>query len=112
MNIVYLSYTLMEAGKEMFFCFPMRIVDLGLLTDYLRNSTTLDVLCWLLLREPDGFADFPRNNQPLFDRAYDYFSPPEMAIFVDTAMGLYTRGVRMGVFADLDLEDWPDVIMK
>jgi hypothetical protein len=112
MNIVYLSYTLLrEDEDDMFFSFLMRIVDLELLTDFLRRSSPLDVLCWLLVREPDGFSDFPKDDgTPLFDRARDYFSPPEMGIFVDTALGLYTRGVRMGVFTDMDMEEWPDTI--
>jgi hypothetical protein len=112
--MIYLSYRLQsDTGDTLFFSFPLKVLSMETLNDYMKTCTVLDVFCFLLTKEPDGFDDFPLpDGRPLYDRAFEYFDDAKMHIFVETTMGLYLRGVRNGFFEieEDEQEQWPDTI--
>jgi hypothetical protein len=49
----------------------------------------LHKLAILLDEEPHGFVDFPKDDRPLEERAFEYFKTDGMAQMVYTVVGLY-----------------------
>jgi hypothetical protein len=87
-----------EGGAAIVFRFPMRRQRSGEAEeDKAQRSagqqSDLDRFCKLLVSEPEGFDDFPKDDRPLSERAREYFSDTDMDYFVSDAIEVYQEVV-------------------
>lgn len=85
-----------EDGKPIQFKYDLRRqrsgeADMERMEKSAGQLTDLDRFCNLLVSEPEGFDDFPRDDRTLAARANEYFTDKNMGYFVADALLAYEQ---------------------
>lgn len=77
-----------------------------------RRKSLVRAAASLMTREPEGFADFPRDERPLSERALEYFDDPEeidLEKILSAAWSWYLSGAAPRAYSKSTEDSLPPV---